>query len=224
MLKQIENRSSGTIELHGEMERTIEGYAHKYGTVYEYEVYSWATDSWIKVRETFEPGAFDDADRSSVYFRHNHDRQARGLAHPRNGTLKILPDENGLRYVAGLSDTQAGNDLYTDVKSGLTTEMSFAFTLDEEDERAVEYRRLNDELIERRVKKVEKLYDISTVDFPAFSGTSAEAKALENGSEKIEQRNGFVGLNKFLKQERESQKDKLALSKAKLIAQIDLEI
>jgi HK97 family phage prohead protease len=222
---KIEKRSNGTIGLDGEKERCVTGYAHKYGTVNEFQAYSLATGGYITVRETFDVGAFDYADKSSAYFRHNHDMRARGLAHPRNDTLKIIPDENGLRYVASLSDTQAGRDLYTDVKSGLITEMSFAFTVDENDESAVEYKRLNDELLERRVKKVNKLYDVSTVDYPAFSGTSVEAKALENGKEQIENRSSLAGLDNFLRNEMQEQRqnadNNLALEKQKLTAIID---
>lgn len=222
----IETRALGDVAA-GEGERSLSGYAHRYGNLYDMKV--WTLDEnweWVQItiREVFEKGAFDYAKIERAYFRHNHNMQACGLAHRRNKTLLIKPDENGLYYEANLSDTQAGKDLYTNVRSGLINEMSFAYTVDEEDEESVIYTRINEDLIERRIMKVEEIYDVSTVDYPAFDGTSVESKGLETGDVKpVHKRNSMPGLQKFLTRENDKEQS-MDFEKDKLLTLIDLNL
>lgn len=229
-----ETRAGGTVgaaEVETPGERNVSGYAHQYGNVYEYK--AWYPNEnlewdYVTIREIFDVGAFNGARKERAYFRHNHDMKARGLAHARNNSLALSADNMGLAFDANLSDTNAGNDLHTDIKSGLTTEMSFAFAMNDTDQTAVQYTRISDDVVERRIKKVEEIFDVSTVDYPAFTGTSIDAKSdmkkLENGQEdQIEKRNVLPGLASFIAGERaeaKATKDALDLQRNKLQCKI----
>jgi HK97 family phage prohead protease len=84
-----------------------------------------------------------------------------------------------LRGEAELLDIQAHKDIYEMVRSGLITECSFAFTIPLDgsgsewdfDEEGVPPL--------RTVKKINRLYDVSIVDFPAYDNTEIYARSFE---------------------------------------------
>ena len=126
-------------------------------------------------REKIAAGAFDDADMSDVIFNFNH--CGRVYARTRNGTLKLEVKSDGLHMTAALmSDDEGHAQLYRDIKSGLIDKMSFAFTIKE---CSYEYTELTDsepDVTTRTVTKVDKLYDVSAVDIPAYDTTSISAR------------------------------------------------
>jgi phage head maturation protease len=60
------------------------------------------------------------------------------------------------------------------VRSGLLDKMSFAFTVDEQ-----VWNREGD-IPKRTITKIERLYDVSVVDTPAYDATSIYARSLES--------------------------------------------
>ena len=96
------------------------------------------------------------------------------LARTRNKSLELIPDVKGLFMRAKLqSDVAQHRDVYNLVKSGLISQMSFAFNvLDEKVER-------RDGKTHRIIKKIGRLADVSIVDVPAYEQTSVLARSLE---------------------------------------------
>ena len=62
--------------------------------------------------------------------------------------------------------------MYKSVKAGLLDKMSFAFTVKEDE--------WDYETDTRRIKNIDKLYDVSIVDNPAYDGTSVFARNKED--------------------------------------------
>lgn len=118
----------------------------------------------IDYKEIIHPRALDKTDISDLSLLYNHSHDYMLVASVRNGTLKLFKDYRGLKMIAKVADTTAGRDFYYGIKTGLINKMSFAFTADEN-----EYDR--DEHL-RTIKSINKLYDVSAVDIPAYPQTS----------------------------------------------------
>ena len=88
-------------------------------------------------------------------------------------------------------------NIYKSVKSGLLDKMSFAFTVKEE--------QWDYETDTRRIMNIDKLFDVSIVDIPAYEGTSVFARSKEQYEKEKEQHEA----NKL---ELEKEKLKLLLS------------
>ena len=154
-----------------EDEYIVEGYA---STFAPYVLYH---DGETQVREQIDPHAFDAADMADVIMQYDH--EGRVFARTSNDTLKLSVDEHGLKVRADLSRTEGARQLYEDIKSGMITQMSFAFTIAEDDYNKKE--RL------RTVKRIRKLYDVSAVSIPANPGTEIAARSFFDGVIKEEQ-------------------------------------
>ena len=118
-------------------------------------------------KEIIDRNAFSEADMSDVIFNYNHGGKV--VARTRNKTLELYIDSNGLNIKARLDGTAAGRKLYEEIKGGYIDRMSFSFTIKEES--------YNQEKHIWRVLKVDKLYDVSAVDFPAYDTTSISARS-----------------------------------------------
>lgn len=123
----------------------------------------------IEYREVIDAGALDGADLSDVPFKYNHSDDVMIMARTRNKTLELIVDDQGLFVRAHLANTTAGRDLYTLIKRGDIDKMSFAFTVAEE-----EYDRNNRT---RHIKKIDKVWDVSGVDIPAYDTTTLSARS-----------------------------------------------
>ena len=128
-----------------------------------FEEYTLGENAGEIYRERIEPTAFDEADMSDVVFLLDH--TGRVYARTKNGTVELTVDDKGLYTETDLSKTSAARGVYEDIEAGNYSQMSFAFTVadDEylittEDEKTVYTRVIN------RIKKV---FDISAVGFPA---------------------------------------------------------
>ena len=138
----------------------IEGYA---------AVFNQETDlGWCK--EVIDAKAFEKCDMKDCCLNYNHG-QSKAIARTRNGSLELIVDSVGLKIRAKLIDTTEGTDIYKSVKAGLLDKMSFAFTVKEE---SWDY-----ETDTRRIMNIDKLYDVSIVDIPAYEGTSVFARSKE---------------------------------------------
>lgn len=134
-------------------------------------------DKDYEAREIIERGAFDNADMSDVIFNYNH--SGRVYARTRNNTLKLDLREDGLYMIATLrANDQGHKELYEDIKSGTIDRMSFAFHVSENDWETKE----NDETMidVRHITNIDKIYDVSAVDIPAYDETDISARSAFN--------------------------------------------
>jgi len=151
--------------------------------------------------EYIAPGAFDGRLEDDVRFLINHDGLP--LARTTNNTLRLSVDERGLKYEADMPDTTLANDLMTLLRNGTISQSSFAFTVEEDSWENVEGRNI------RTINKVSRLYDISSVTFPAYSEAGSFAlRSLETWQEEQEKIKLDESLEKELK---EVQKEEIDL-------------
>jgi HK97 family phage prohead protease len=125
--------------------------------------------------EMIMPGAFDDVLRDDVRALMNHDSN-RILARTSSGTLTIGLNDNGdLTYRYKTPNRSYAKDLEDAIKTGDVDQSSFAFRVKEE---AWEYSEDNSNDL-RKIVKVERLYDVSPVTFPAYQDTSVAKRSWE---------------------------------------------
>ena len=143
----------------------VEGYASTFAP------YTLWFDGDTEIREQIDPHAFDGADMSDVIMQYDH--QGRVFARVSNNTLDISTDDHGLKIRADLSKTESARQLYEEIKSGMITQMSFAFSIQEDAYDKKEHL--------RTVTKIRKLYDVSAVSIPANPGTEISARSFAEG-------------------------------------------
>ena len=114
--------------------------------------------------EYIEAGAFTSEliDKSDVRALINHDQNLI-LGRTTSGTLRLNADDMGLRYEFDVPETSYGNDLLVSMKRGDITQSSFAFTVAEDDWSQDE---AGNNI--RTIKKIDRLYDVSPVTYPAY--------------------------------------------------------
>ena len=143
----------------------VEGYASTFAP------YTLWFEGDTEIREQIDPHAFDEADMSDVIMQYDH--QGRVFARVSNNTLDISTDDHGLKVRADLSKTESARQLYEEIKSGMITQMSFAFSIQEDAYDKKEHL--------RTVTKIRKLYDVSAVSIPANPGTEISARSFAEG-------------------------------------------
>lgn len=119
--------------------------------------------------EIIEKEALKDCDISDVVLNVNHGDGNHAVARTRNKTITFEMKDDGLYMDALLSkDNERCVQFYKDVREGLLDRMSFAFTIpfDGEEWEEEETRYVS------RVTKIDKIYDVSAVEFPAYEQTS----------------------------------------------------
>lgn len=125
--------------------------------------------------EVIDRRAFDGCNMRDVPLRYNHSDAVPILARTRNKSLQLAIDNKGLKIRAELLDTQDARDMYERIKSGLIDSMSFAFTVADGGETITS----RNGVPVRRITKLERLYDCSVVDIPAYDATSVYARSFE---------------------------------------------
>ncbi len=115
-------------------------------------------------REMVEPGSFDSVLQDDVRALFNHDPNMI-LARTKSGTLRLAVTEKGLEYRFDAPDTTAGKDLIVSLQRGDIDQSSFGFRVAED-----EWEERDGEVV-RRIKKFERLFDVSPVVFPAYPDT-----------------------------------------------------
>ena len=128
-------------------------------------------------REVIDQGAVDEnTDLTDVPFLIGHNTSMVPLARSRNNnensTMQLKRVENGLEIRVDLDaeNNQDAKTLYSAVKRGDITGMSFMFTVDKsmwEDEDS-------DNPI-RRIMHIDKVFEVSAVAFPAYDETKLQA-------------------------------------------------
>jgi HK97 family phage prohead protease len=128
-------------------------------------------------REQLTTGAFSDAiGNSDVRALINHDSNL-VLGRNKSETLTMREDANGLYVEITPPDTQAARDLVELMKRGDVNQMSFAFTVSREDQT---WTRDGTGPWIRTIKRVNRLYDVSVVTYPAYPQTSAAVRELQH--------------------------------------------
>lgn len=140
----------------------IEGYA----VVFNELTVMYEDEQGIKYYEKIDKNALTKTDITDVVL--NIDHAGKPLARTKNKTLSLTIDNKGLFIRAELK-SEEGKRLYEEVKQGLFDEMSFAFTVnDEEFDRTTRT---------RTIKDIKKLYDVSVCTRGAYSQTSIIARS-----------------------------------------------
>ena len=108
-----------------------------------------------------------------VPLKYNHMDSFLILARTKNKSLTLSIDDYGLKVRAELLDTTSNEDVYKMVKAGLLDKMSFAFTVKSHTwDRSGKIRK-------RVIEEIDRLYDVSVVDVPAYDQTSIYARSLD---------------------------------------------
>ncbi len=159
--------------------------------------------------EIIEAGALDKANLKDVRFLVNHNTEMIPLARSRNNndnsTMQMTVDKDGMGIRVNL-DTENNSEaknLYSAIKRGDITGMSFMFTIDGE-----EWENLETDHPTRRIKSIGQVYEVSAVTFPAYEATEISARnkeALDSAKRALDS----------AQQSLDSDKEALELEKAK---------
>lgn len=173
-------------------------------------VYNSKTDlGWFD--EIIEAGALDGANLKDVRFLVNHDINMIPLARSRNNnensTMQMTVDKDGMSIRVNL-DTENNSDarnLYSAIKRGDITGMSFMFSINDE-----EWEALDSDHPTRHIRKIGEVLEVSAVTFPAYETTEISARdkaALDSAK---------TTLDSVRSQSLDSDKAALELEKAKI--------
>lgn len=179
----------------------VEGYA---STFEEYVLFE---DDGIQYKEKILPEAFEGTDFSDVVFLKDH--RGTVFARTKNGTLELSVDERGLLTKTDLSKTSASREMFEEIETGMYSQMSFAFIVDDDEYNTKEHL--------RTIRHIAKLYDVSAVSFPANPTTDISVATRARFD-------GFIEQEKAERLAREQEVQKLELAKLKLKAILDLEV
>lgn len=125
--------------------------------------------------EIIKRGALDNADLSDIRLLYNHDLSKIPLARTPK-TMRFNLDPAGLKMTAELPTTEEGKSIYTAVKRGDLSGMSFAFKVPPGGDT------FDAKTNTRTITKIEKVYEFSITPFPAYPQTSIEARTAIQGT------------------------------------------
>lgn len=135
-----------------------------------------------KIIEQVEKTAFDTSDMSDVIMQYDH--QGRVFARTRNNTLELNVDDIGLGIRAFLGGTELGRQLYEDIQGGYIDRMSFGFIVDRSQDLWTEEAIDGEKVFLRTIRKIDKVFDVSAVSFPANDATAISVRSLIDGVNK----------------------------------------
>ena len=161
-------------------EMSIQGYAATFDT--PTVIYKIDGKEYIEV---IDKKAFDKTDMKDCCLKYNHSNQVMILARTRGGSLKLKTDEKGLFFDSKLFKTSSGMDVHLLVKERVLDKCSFAFTI------APGGDIYDPKTRTRTITNIEKLWDVSIVDIPAYDSTSVQARSFfdaEAEKERLEKR------------------------------------
>ncbi len=184
------------IELRTEQEDERVAYIEGYPIVFNQE-----TDmgEW---REVIDPATVsDDKMLRDVALMVGHDFGSIPLAHSRrnngSGTMQLTAADEGvfMRAALDIDGNPKAKEAYSAVKRGDLTGMSFAFTVNEE-----RWEDLDTDKPLRRITGFGRIFEVSLVAFPAYSGTSVQAASEGDALESV--RASLESAREQLKEER----------------------
>lgn len=167
----------------------VEGYASTF------EPYVLFEDNGVEYKEQIDPKAFEECDMSDVIFCRDHEGTV--FARTKNNTLELSIDDHGLFTKTDLSKTASARAMYEEIEAGMYYQMSFAFTVEEDEYDPNEHLRY--------IKRIKKMYDVSAVSFPANPGTDIS----------VATRSRFDGFIEQERAERLAKEKALAVARAK---------
>lgn len=146
--------------------------------------------------EIIKRGALDQADLTDSRLLYNHDTNRIPLARVPK-TMQFMLDPAGLTIRAELPDTEEGRSVYMAIKRGDLTGMSFGFKVPEGGSH------YDPKTNTRTITKIEKVYEVSIVPFPAYPQTSIEARSqieeVKKELESPERVQARIKINQILK-------------------------
>lgn len=155
----------------------VEGLA----AVYDQETF--INDPFGGFTEVIRSGAFDETDFSDVRLLVNHDFNGIALARSRRNnkndkpnTMQLFVDENGINVKACLDteNNEQARALYSAINRGDMDGMSFCFYVSKEGQK------WSDDYSRREITKVDKVIEVSAVNFPAYGGTNIDSRSLDS--------------------------------------------
>lgn len=145
------------------------------------------------VVETIDPRALDhlgDLNAANVRMQVEHSHLA--IATTANGSLRLAKDSRGLRIEADLDERRTDSrNLYYAVERGDVTKMSFGFRIASGGEQLSE---AEDGTIRAHVTRIERLYEVSAVTFPAYTDTDLAAMPTDDSGDEVADRSWEVEL------------------------------
>lgn len=163
----------------------VEGLA----AVYEQETR--IADVFGEFIEVIRKGAFDETDFDDVRLLVNHNFNGIALARSRRNnksdkpnTMQLTVDDNGVNIKADL-DTENNEEaraLYSAITRGDMDGMSFCFFVSEDNQRWSK----RDGVKVREILKVDKVIEVSAVNFPAYGGTNINSRSLDSDRRALE--------------------------------------
>lgn len=167
----------------------VEGYASTFETYVLFE------DEGIEYKERILPEAFDNCDMSDVIFLKDHEGTV--FARTKNNTLSLEVNENGLLTRTDLSKTSASREMFEEISTGMYSQMSFAFIVDDDEYNTTEHL--------RTIRHIKKIFDVSAVSFPANPTTDIS----------VATRSRFDGFIEQERAERLAREQEIMLARAK---------
>lgn len=154
-------------------------------------VFEQATDIGGYFEETIARGAISEDVLRDVALFYNHDLNTKPLARTRTGKLKLTIENDGVHMDADVNlERSDSKDLYLAIQDGDIDGMSFMFRIEGE-----EWTDLDTDYPKRRITKIGYVQEVSAVNYPAYEGTSINArsdmlldsdvKALDNARAKV---------------------------------------
>ena len=149
-------------------------------------------------REIIMSTAFDDCDMQDVRGLFNHDPNYI-LGRTTSGTLTLRKHAGGLDYEIDPPANNTIRDLVLDpIKRGDVTGSSFAFKVSRDGD---EWTKEGDIVI-RYVHKIQRLYDVSPVTYPAYPDTQAAQRSLETWKQALDDKAHLKAINQRAYRER----------------------
>ena len=144
-------------------------------------VYNEPTDmGWY--REFIDDGALDKTDLRDVRFLVNHNTDMIPLARSRNNNvnstmqMEVVPEVGmNIRVDLDTENNAEAKSLYSAVKRGDISGMSFMFAVDEDN-----WEDLDSDYPTRHIRSFAKVFEVSAVTFPAYEQTSIQARGLSD--------------------------------------------
>lgn len=151
--------NTSNLEVRADEENEEKMIVEGYPIVFDKETYiDMGWDGWF---EKIDRNAFANADMSDVALKYNHNDNIFILARTRNESLKLTIDDHGVFMHAELIDTTTNRDVYKMVKSGLLSEGSFAFTVEEQEILEIGNWGQDNYEMHRTIKSIGKLFDVA---------------------------------------------------------------
>lgn len=172
----------------------VEGLA----AVYEQETR--IADIFGEFTEVIRSGAFDETDFSDVRLLVNHDTSGIALARSRHNnksdkpnTMQLTVDKEGVKIKADLDteNNEQARALYSAISRGDMDGMSFCFYVSEKNQRWSK----KDGVELREILKVDKVIEVSAVNFPAYEGTNINSRSLDSDRRALENARALLDSN-----------------------------